>query len=193
MVDTTVPMSSRHEVKGVWFVTTKAYVEEAHGLERLRAVAERLQPNVRKVLEEPMASEWYPEEHLQALLHALNDELAKGDPERFMREVRGASEKGLHRFFRALVRLSTPSFILRQAPTTWKVLRRGPGTMRSFPVADGTAIEYRRFPYYYDELYRLMSIATITALVEICAGGPVPVTITRWTSDELDMHVRHAR
>jgi hypothetical protein len=186
-------MGIHHEVKGTWFVTTNAYVRDAHGVRGLAGVTERLPPDVRAALVDPIASEWYPEEHLQALLHALNDELAKGEPDKFMQELRGASEQGVHRFFRALVRISTPSFILRQAPTTWKVLRRGPGTMASFPVVDGSVLHFRSFPYYYDELYRLMSIATISTLVEISTGGPVPVTITRWTSDELDMHVKHAR
>jgi hypothetical protein len=186
-------MGSRHEVKGAWFVTTHAYVTESHGRPRLDAVAERLPPDVRPTLIDPIASQWYPEEHLQALLHALMDELARGDHDRFLQEIRGASEQGIHRFFRALVRLSSPSFILRQAPTTWKVLRRGPGTMASHPVPDGTVIHYRAFPFYDDEHYRLMTLGTVGALVELSTGSPVPVTITRHTHDELDMHVQHPR
>lgn len=182
---------SRNEVKGVWFVTARDYVAERHGQARLDAMVQRMGPQMGPTLADPAVSAWYPEGHLQAMLRALDAELAAGDPDRFVDEIVGCSEQGMGRFFRSLARLASPGFVLRQSPTTWKMLRRGPGTMQAQRVDGGTLIRYREFPYFHDPLYRLMAVGTVQSLVEVSTGARVAVEVAHWAASELDLAVSH--
>ena len=98
---------------------------------------------------------------------------------------------GVNRFFRVLLRLSSPAFVLRQTPTMWRQIRRGQGRGEVEPVPGGTLIRYRDFPWFDDVNYRLLAKGSLGAIVAI-AGKQLPrVDISDFGSDWLDARVEH--
>lgn len=180
-----------HEVKGAWFVTARSYVLEHHGEETLRAIAERLEEEHRHVVEDPVASEWYPEELLQETLAAANQVVAEGDGNRFLEFIEGCTEQGVSRFFSVLIQLSSPGYVMSKVPFMWERIRRGPGFVEVEEREDGSRLHYQRFPYFDDFLYRMLTVGSLHAVVRRCTGTEPDVQILEWSSDSLLVHVHH--
>lgn len=181
----------RSEVKGAWFVTLRGYVLERHGEEVLRALAEALGPEPRRILEGPLASDWYPEEVLQEMLAVAHRLVTDGDDERFVRFIEGCTEQGVTRFFSVLIQLSSPGFILSKVPFMWERVRRGPGRVEVARVDDGSRVYYRRFPFFDDVRYRLLTVGSLRAVVRRCTGTEPEVAIHHWAPDECVVDVKH--
>lgn len=182
---------NEHQVKGVWFVTARKFVLEHHGADALQALADAVDPSIRGVIEEPIASEWYAEEALQQTLAAANQVLAGGDRGRFLRFIEGCTEQGVTRFFSVLIQLSTPAYIMSKVPFMWERIRRGPGFVQVEERDDGSLLHYQRFPYFDDPLYRWLTVGSLRAVVRRCTDTEPDVEILHWQSDELEVLVRH--
>ena len=173
------------EVKGAWFVAARAWLEARGSLE---ATARALRPDVRQVLLEPIPAAWYPETTLQASMQALRDQVA---PERaqFVAAMDACTEVGTSRFFRALLRMASPQFVLRQVPTMWRHIRKGDARIHVETEERRAVVHYASFPWFADENYRLLTEGALRALVRTCTGSTPKVTILRASDDALDVEV----
>jgi len=141
---------ARSEVKGPWFVAMRAWLDANASGEVSARVLERMPAEHRGALREPLPSEWYPEEALASALAAVDAEIARGDREAFLALMEACTEIGLSRFFRVLLRISTPGFVLRQVPTMWRQIRRGAGEVEVVEQDGIAELRYRAFPWFED-------------------------------------------
>lgn len=183
---------SAHEVKGVWFVTARREVEETFGPEGLEVLVQSVPAEYRGPIAEPIPSEWYSEEALQAALRSLRLDLAGAHPVKFTELLENSTVRGMGTFFSALVRASTPRFILGQVPTMWRRIRRGPGFVEVEHGEGESLLRYQSFPYFDDPIYEQLTECSVRALVRLCAGVEPEVSIERVTADSLDLRVRYA-
>ena len=185
-----VAVQGRSEVKGSWFVTGQRVLASRPDSVR-DAVRAALPPEARGPFDGPLASEWYPEETLQAVLSALYDVVAEGEPERFEELMEETVEHGIHRFFSVVLKLSRPGFVLRQIPTMWKMIRRGPGHVRVEGAPGGSHVRYADFPFFADMHYRVLTRASIRVLLRQAGVRPAEVRVEDWGPSHLTLFARH--
>ena len=145
-----------HEAKGIWFASMRRYLEEHHLLE---TVLPELSPDARRAMDQAIVSEWYPETALADALRVMRELICKGDAREFELLMRTSTEDGIHRFFRILLRASSYTFLLKQVPTMWARIHRGPAKVKVKVEADHVFVTYRDFPFFDDENYRLLTRA----------------------------------
>ncbi len=172
-------------VKGAWFVAARAWLEAHSSLE---ATTRALPPDVRQVLLEPIPAEWYPEETLQTALRVMRQEIAP-DRAHFVAVIDGCTEIGISRFFRALLRVVSPAFVLRQVPTMWRQIRRDDTRVTVEVNENRAVIHYAGFPYFADDNYRALTEGSLRAVVRTSTGRDPKVTILHATKDSLDVEV----
>ncbi len=175
------------EVKGAWFVSAHAFLAAEPGaLERVLA---EVPESHRNALADPSAGRWYPEVTLQETLGAFRRVHARTAND-FVAAIDACTVIGTSRFFRALLSLTTPGFVLRRVPTMWRQVRRGPGGVTVMTDAAEALLTYENFPYFDDENYRLLTVGSLRALVRICTGAAPTVTIEDATGTSLRVTVR---
>ena len=182
---------SPHEVKGIWFVTARAEITESFGPEALEALIESVPVTHRGALADPLPSAWYAEETLQVCLQGFRRELARGSQARFGELLERCTARGVGRFFSALMRVSTPAFLLGQVPTMWKRIRRGPGYVEVAHDDDGTLLRYRSFPFFADPIYEELTVSSVRSILTTCTGAAPEVFAERVGDDELDLRARY--
>jgi hypothetical protein len=176
----TAPKGQDSEVKGIWFVSMRAWLDQHVREEQRRELVASLSPPFRGAFAEPLVSEWYPEAMLEEALLATYEVVAVRDRARFLSIMEACTEIGVNRFFRLLLRLSTLSFVAKLVPTMWKQIRRGRGDVKVAIEGDQARIEYSDFPRFVDPLYELMTIGSLRALVRISTGRePVVEVVAR--------------
>ena len=111
-------------VKGVWFVTARRHLLEEHGATKLAEVARSMADAHRTALLEPMASTWYPEDAFQDALHAVMQEVAHHDLLAFSNFIEACTVLGVNTFFRVLLRITSPAFLMRQMPALGRQYRK---------------------------------------------------------------------
>lgn len=187
-----MPSLAPNEVKGSWFVSARRSIASEKP-ESLPELLRHIDAPYREALSDPLASHWYPEEALQQLFAAMHRVLAEGDRDEFIRWMERTTEMGIRHFFRFLVRLSTPSFVVRQIPNMWKQIRRGPGKV-AVDVGEGIAtVRYSEFPYFTDPLYRAFTKASLRALMRVCTSREVEVRIEDQGPDWLTVSIVYAK
>ncbi len=179
------------EVKGVWFVTARSYVLAHGGAPALEALLGYMDREHHEAITEPLASAWYPERALGQALAGMRQTLAGGDASEFREIMEECTRIGVNRFFRVLIRVSAPAFVLRQVPTMWRMIRRGDGDVVVEPTAGGTLIHYSGFPCFDDANYRLMTKGSLAALVRLCTQKPPLVDVVDYGRDWLDARIVH--
>lgn len=187
-----MPSSPPSEVKGSWFISARRVITSEQP-ESLSELLRHIDPPYRDAISDPLASHWYPEAALQQLFAAMHRVMAEGDRDTFGRLMERTTEAGIRHFFRFLVRLSTPSFVLRQVPTIWKQIRRGPGKVVVDIEEKQATIRYSEFPYFADPLYRAFTKASLRALMRICTSRDADVRIADQGSDWLTLTIVYAR
>lgn len=177
-----------YEVKGAFFVAARAWLD-AHRPELVGAVLERIPREHRKALAEPLPSVLHPEESLVHALRALEAEVTRGDRERFVDLMDACTEIGLGRFFRVMLRLSTPGFVLKQVPTMWSQLRPSAGRVSVVPRDGGYEIRYSSFPFFDEDVYEQMTVGSLRALVRVCSGTQPRVEVLSRSRDSLTVRI----
>jgi hypothetical protein len=164
------------EVKGVWFVSARRYLDE----QKMHGVADRILAKIsaphRAAFAEPGASEWYPEEALAETLRLLRHETRTGSDEQFTQLMEGITQVGINRFFRLLLSVASADFVLRKIPIMWHQIRRGDGQVQVTTDARGALIQYTEFPWFHDPVYPLMTLGSIRALL-VVVGAPAHVSL----------------
>lgn len=179
-------MTPASEVKGAWFVAARAWLEERGGL---HLVARELEDDAKRALLEPIPGHWYPEASLQSALGAMRANVAPSREE-LVDAIDACTVIGISRFFRALLRVASPGFVVRQIPTMWRQIRRGAGRVEVDATSGRAKVSYTQFPYFADENYRWLTEGSLRAVVRTCTGRNPRVLIVRATSDALDVDLR---
>ena len=169
------------QVKGLTFTTIRKYIIEARGQKQWDAVMEKMPLRTHRLFEELDDSQWYPETEMRRLIHAIHDHVAKGDEQEFVELFRGVAHAGISRFFRMILTLASGQFVLRNIPTFWKRLRRGPARLESEQSPDGVVkIHYDDYRYCRDRIYRILSIANCQAAAHSACGKYPRASIEVW-------------
>ena len=182
--------SHRSEVKGIWFDSARTFVLRRHGPDVLARLVAELPPEIQPVLRDPIAAEWYPEECLAHMLAAVRRQLTDGSQSDFMRLLEEITIDGVGRFFRLVLSLSSPTFVLKKVPVLWGRMRRGQGRVE-VEVRDAVVqVRYADFPWFDDENYRLMTLATLRGVARACGARSAWAEPVRWTADSFVVDVR---
>jgi hypothetical protein len=177
------------EVKGVWFVALRHYLLDHQGPDRFAEVLSAMPEAHREALENPLTSSWYAEAALSAALRAVETAVARGKERLFVNLIEEATEKAIARFFRVLLRVTSPQFVLNQVPTLWRQVRRGRGQVAVTAEHNVVTIRYTDFPYFDDRRYQLLTEGTLRALVRVAAKRNVVVRIADHGSDWLTARI----
>lgn len=180
---------ARSEVKGPWFVAMRAWLDANASDGTAARVIQRIPVEHRRAVREPLPSEWYPEEALASALAAVDAEITKGDREAFLGVMEACTEIGLSRFFRVLLRLSTPAFVLRRVPTMWRQIRRGAGEVEVAERGSVVELRYRAFPWFEDARYELLTLGSVRALMKTCTGTSPSIDVAHRAPDALTLHI----
>ena len=170
--------SALHQVKGIWLVAARAAVSDQFGVATLDRMEGAYSGRYHRALRQPVASSYYPEDALQDALQLLDETVTRGDDEKFRTTIRHATSHAVSTVFRVFLRASTASFILRQVPTLWREVRRGPAKVKVTPGDGGATLDYSEFPYFDDRRYLLLTQATIEELLFLCTKRRPAVTIS---------------
>jgi serine/threonine protein kinase len=179
------------EVKGLWFVVARQYVLERYGPDVPLRMAERVAPELRPAILEPMRSSWYPEACLQQSLWAFDDVVTRGDQKQLITVYEECTLQGIHRFFRAALRLASPDFLLRKAPVMWSLVRRNQGSVSVETDEERALVRYVDFPYFDDFHYRLLARATLRQLGALGHGVEPTAREVGFGKDWLTVEVRY--
>jgi hypothetical protein len=178
------------EVKGIWFASACGWIRRQHGNDVLARVDARMPMGFRGLLLDPLPSEWYPERALALMLAAARAELTDGSAPQFITLLEDITLDGVGRFFRLVLSLSSPRFVLGKVPVMWSRLRRGAGVVSIEMKPDAVLVRYGEFPHFDDENYRLMTVASLQGICRATGSKAPRAEIERWTSDALDVLVR---
>lgn len=182
---------SEHEVRGAWFVAAREEVAERFGPQALEVLLAAVPAVHQRTIREATARDWYPEAALQACLHSLRLSLAGGHRLRFGELIEACTERGVGRFFTALLKLAPPRFVLSRVPEMWKSIRRGPGFV-TVEHGDGSSLlRYQAFPYFRDPVYEELTTNSVRAIVRLCAAVEPTLTVDRVTDEALDLRVEY--
>ncbi|MBX3250601.1 MAG: hypothetical protein KF901_25715 [Myxococcales bacterium] len=180
----------RSQIRGSWIVSTRRLIEDVAPA-AMGEVARRLPAGKEALLTEALPSDWYPEEVLSGLLDGLNEVVAKRDPARFESLLEQGVAYGISRFYSAMLKLSTPGFVLGRIPTLWNLTRRGPAYVVVERCPEGSLVRYRSFPYFDREPYRLLTRASIRVLLRQTGATRPEVTLVGHTATSLDVLGHH--
>ena len=157
-------------VKGVWFVTARRHLLEEHGATKLAEVARSMADAHRTALLEPMASTWYPEDAFQDALHAVMQEVAHHDLLAFSNFIEACTVLGVNTFFRVLLRITSPAFLMRQMPALGRQYRKNDWECEVQADERRAVLRWRACPYLADRTYRLYVVAMLVKCSELCTG-----------------------
>ena len=178
------------EVKGIWFDSALRWLERTHGPGAAARLDARVSAPYRGILTEPLAFQWYPEAALAELLPAMRAELTDGSDEAFVSVVEQITLDGVGRFFRLVLSLASPAFVVRKVPVLWGRMRRGAGRVE-VESGDGVVhLHYRDFPWFADDNYRLLTVGSLRGVCAAAGAKDPDVTIVGATDDTLDVDVR---
>ena len=158
------------EVKGLWFVVARRYIIDRHHPELPQRMAELVAPELREAILDPMRSAWYPEAALQEFMRAFDDLVTHGDRRRLVAAFEECTLNGVHRFFQALLKLTSPDFLIRKTPVLWNYVRRNQGSVSVEADETHAMVRYVDFPYFDDVRYRLLALGTLRPLAALCGG-----------------------
>jgi hypothetical protein len=170
-----------HQIKGLAFASLHTFVTEAYGQATWAKLMEELPPSTAALFDDIDTAEWYPETEMRRIVHVVYQHLAEDDDDRFVEIVRGVAKVAIHRFFGMILTIATGRFVLRNIPTFWKRIRRGPATLRTETASDGRVlIHYSDYRYCRDRIYRLISLANCQAAAFAVTKKLPKAEITKW-------------
>jgi hypothetical protein len=178
------------EVKGIMIFTLRKYILEEHGehvFERYVACAPEA---TRDAIRDPLPSRWYPEMVMHDAVEACHSAVCNGSDELFSHAMEKGATLGTHWFFRMLVQVTSPRYLVRLMPTALRQMRRG-SVKLDIEVRDNDAtLRVTGHPFADHHLYRLATPAILGGLVRICTpdgrvilvdyGPTTQVVLVQW-------------
>lgn len=156
--------------KGVWFVTARRHLLEVHGDAVLQAVARAMKPDNARVLLEGLPSEWYSEDVLEDAMRGVMEAHAHHDPDVFCEFIEACTVLGVNTFFRILLRITSPAFLMRKMPGLSRQYRRNDWICDVEADDRRAVIWWRNVPYLRHRTYRLYCVAMMMKCSELCTG-----------------------
>ncbi len=178
-------------VKGVWFVTARRHLLETHGASKLHAVARAMKPDHGAILLEPLASEWYSEDVFYDAMQAVHHVHAQLDTRVFCEFIEACTVLGVNSFFRVLLRITSPAYLLRQMPAMSLVYRRNDWICEVDAGDERATLTWRGCPYLVHRVYRLYCGAMIVKCVELCSGKRPAVEVAAHGPDWMTVRVQY--
>jgi hypothetical protein len=124
-------------------------------------------------------------------MRAFDQLVTRGDRKRLIAMFEECTLNGVHRFFQALLRLTSPDFLLRRTPVLWNYVRRNQGSLTVEADAERAIIRYVDFPYFDDFRYRLLALGTLRPLATLCGGTDPRAEEVGFGKDWLTVEVRY--
>lgn len=178
------------EVKGIWFDSALRWLTRTRGPGAAVQLDARVSEPYRGILLEPLVSDWYPEQALAELLAAMRAELTDGSDEAFVDVIEQITLDGVGRFFRLVLSLASPAFVVRKVPVLWGRMRRGAGRVEVEAGDDVIHLHYREFPWFADDNYRLLTVGSLRGVCVASGASNPDVQIVDASDDSLDVDVR---
>jgi hypothetical protein len=176
-------------VKGVWFVTARRHLLELEGDTAVQAVARAMKPDNAPVLLEPLPSEWYAEDIFQDALGAVMEVHAHHDPDVFIRFIEACTVLGVTTFFRVILRITSPAYLMRKMPALSRQYRRNDWVCEVEADDERAVLSWRNAPYLGDRNYRLYTAAMMAKCSELCTGKRPTVTVAGHGPDWMKLQV----
>jgi hypothetical protein len=176
-------------VKGVWFVTTKRYVLETYDEGMLAAIARAVPEENRGALLDPLPSAWYHEDVFQQALRAVMEVVAHHDPAVFGDFIEACTVLGVNMFFRVMLRITSPAFLMRNMPTMFRQYRRNDWHCEAQADERHAVLTWRGCPYLADRTYRYFLVAVLLKCTELCSGQRPKVDILAHGPDSVTTRV----
>jgi hypothetical protein len=163
----------RSEVKGIWFVTARRYIQQEYGQEVFDRYVAAVPEYIRADVIDPVVSAWYPEEMLRDALAAFHTEVAGGNDDVFSNAMERCSVLGVHWFVQILLSVATPEYLLKLMPATLRITRRGPVRVAVQTGDHCATLRFTGQPYAGDPRYRLATPAIIRGILGLCVGPTI--------------------
>src|SRR5437868_8633243 len=119
-------------------------------------MAALVDPPLRHAFLDPLRSHWYPEACLTQFMRAFDTLVTHGDQRKMIAAFEECTLQGIHRFFQAMLRMTSPDFLLRRTPVLWSFVRRNQGSLTVESNETRAIVHYLDFPYFDDVNYRLL-------------------------------------
>lgn len=178
-------------VKGAFFVTAHRHLVENHGASALHAIARAMQKDNRHALLEPLPSHWYAEDVFLDAMKAVNVVHAQLDARVFCQFIEQCTVLGVHSFFRVLLRVTSPAYMLRQMPVMMRQFRRNDWTCEVDADDQRALITYGNCPYLTHRLYRIYGMAMVSQCVELCSSTKPAVELEEHGPDWMRIRVQY--
>lgn len=182
-------MPREPEVKGVWFVTARRLVLRDHGEEKLQAIAREMQQP--EVLLEALPSFWYHEDVFRDALRAHMQVLARHDTATFVAFIEACTVLGINTFFRIMLRITSPAFLMRKMPQLSRQYRRNDWVCTVEADDSQAMVTWNGVPYLSDRNYRLYMVAMTVKCCELCTGRRPRCDIVAHGADHATMQVTY--
>ena len=177
------------QVKGLMIVTLRKYILEEHGEQVFERYVACAPEETRAAIREPLASRWYPEVVMRDALEACHRGVCNGSDPLFTHALSRGATLGTHWFFRMLLSVTTPRYMIRLMPTALRQMRRGPVKLELQVRQSDATLRVSDHPFADHPLYRLATPAMLGAVMRLCT--PVArVTLVDWseTTQVVEVH-----
>ncbi len=177
------------QVKGAWFSAARRVLLDGQGPEGLARVVDALPPQDAAAFTDAYPSAWYPEETLQRALRVCSEVACGSDPDRFCGFIEDCTVVGLNRFLRAVLSLTSPSYLLAKMPVFWSRHRRNHGNLAVELRSRSARLVYTDFPFFDDANYRIMIRGILRKTLELTSKERPDVTVRDFDRSRLTVDV----
>ena len=185
------------QVKGLMIFTLKRYILEEHGEHVFERYAASAPEETRDAIRDPLPSRWYPEVVMRDAVEACHRAVCNGSDTLFSHAMEKGATLGTHWFFRMLVQVTSPRYLVRLMPTALRQMRRGSVKLDVELRDTDATLRVTDHPFADHPLYRLATPAILGGLVRICTpsgrvilvdyGPTTQVVLVQW-ADPLAAH-----
>jgi len=177
------------EVKGIMIVTLRRYILEEHGEHVFERYVARAPEETRAAIREPLPSRWYPEVVMRDAVEACYDAVCNRSDTLFSHAMDRGATLGTHWFFRMLVSVTSPRYLVRLLPTALRQMRRGSVKLEMQVRQSDATLRVTGHPFADHPLYRLATPAILGAVVRLCTqSGRVTLVDYGPTTQVVEVH-----
>ncbi len=123
------------------------------------------------------------------IAEAIDQVVTRGSVPEFERFVEGCIGEGIATFFKSLLSITTPAFMLRQYPSMYSRVRRGPSQVEVDLSESDARLRFSSLPNADHELMIATGRACFRVLVQTTGSARPLVEVDHVTQDELSYRV----
>lgn len=125
---------STHD-SGVNGALLKSWIKKQFGEEGLSKIRDKISPDAKKMLTEPVANEWYASNLLPEIYLTIHNKFGKKNPRILVEYGRFAAEESTSNLLRYLVKFISIDTAIQRMRTFWKHYHKG-GEIRAIELKD---------------------------------------------------------